>query len=538
MTNVVRTVIGEVVPIMLIEIKYIYVKENKMQKVIIATNIFSVYSFLHMCLKINCDEVSLEDFRNERKRIFEAEMSQAVGGKIVLTEEENKLNKILMQRKYSELDYWFHNPQHFNFSKHYFHYRNDIKNSKVYDIIRRMPKGGVLHLHSTLMMDAEYIVQLTYEDHLYACFEDGWIGWMFSRKVPKRTCSSKWTLIKDLRQAEGAKVLDDRIKKYFTMNTLDQNFLNADIDTLWRKFSLIHKSTKSLILYRPVLEKFLYDGFAKFYNDGVLFIELRSGVKALYELNGTKHEVLYTIKCMRDVAKRFEKKHPDFIGIKLIVTVKRSGNIDDIEQALNLSRSIKKYYPDIFAGFDLVGEENLGKPLLEYIPQLLKASEIWNMTYFFHAGETNWFGSTTDENIIDAILLGTKRIGHGNSLIRHPQLFELISSKHIGLEINVISNSILGLVRDIRLHPVATYLALGLPVVLSSDDPGVWGADPLSHDFYVTFVGAASRHADLRMLKQIALNSITYSVLDKYDRDRCKCVFEKRWQKFVKIILK
>lgn len=507
-----------------------------MKKVVIATNIFSLYSFLYMC-QINCSEVTLEVFYNEKKRILEAETSSAVGGKIVLTEEENKLNEILMERKYSELDYWYQNPQHFNFSKHYFHYRDEIQNSKVYDIVRRMPKGGVLHLHSTLMMDAEYMVQLTYEDYLYACFKDGWIGWKFSKKVPKKGCSSTWKLMKDIRQAEGAEVVDDRIKKYFTMYTLDEKFLNADINTHWHKFNLIHKSIKSLILYRPMLEKFLYDGFKKFYDDGALFIELRSGIKALYELNGTKHEVLYTIKCMKQVAKRFKKKYPDFIGIKLILTVRRSASLCDIDQALNLSRSIQKLYPTIFAGFDLVAQEDYGRPLLDYAPQLFKANKAMNLTYLFHAGETNWFGSTTDENIIDAILLGTKRLGHANSLIKHPQLFHLIATKDIGLEINVISNSVLGLVRDIRLHPVATYLALGLPVVLSSDNPGVWGADPLSHDFYVTFVGAASRHADLRMLKQIALNSITYSVLDKNQKDRCRCIFENRWKLFVESVL-
>lgn len=508
-------------------------KENKMKKMVIATNIFSFYGFFYIGFQVSSAQINLEDFNYKRKHIYEAEALMAVGSKITLTKKEHKLNKILMKRKYSELDYWFHNPQHYNFSKHYFHYRNEIKNSKVYNIIRRMPKGGVLHLHSTAMMDAEYMVKLTYVDHLYACFEDGWIGWVFSKTGPNNQCSNTWKLITDVRKTEGAEVFNRRIKKYFTMYTLDENFLNADINTFWDKFDLVHKTTHSLLLYRPVFEKFLYDSFTKFYNDGVLFMELRSGIKILYELNGTKHDGLYTIKCMQQVVKRFKKKHPDFIGIKLITTAHRNRNVHYVDQALKLTHSIQKHYPDIFAGFDLVAQEDLGKPLIDYVPQLLRAKKDWNLTYFSHAGETNWFGSPTDANIIDAILLGTKRIGHANSLIKHPYLFRRIAVEHIGLEINVISNAVLGLVRDIRLHPVATYLALGLPVVLSSDDPGVWGADPLSHDFYVTFVGAASRRADLRMLKQVALNSITYSSLNEIEKNRCRQVFKKRWQVFV-----
>lgn len=530
--------IGEEIYIMLLENKETYVKENKMKKVIIATNIFSLYGFFYVGVQVSGAKTRLEDFNNERKRIIAAEAAMAVGSEIILTEKEKKLNKILMKRKYSELDYWVLNPHHFNFSKHYFHYRDDIKNSKVYNIIRRMPKGGVLHLHTTLMMDAEYIVQLTYEDHLYACFENGWIGWMFSRTVPNNECSNTWKLIRDVRQAEGAEVVDNMIMKHFSMYTLDENFLNADVNSLWNTFHHVHKSTKSLLLYRPIFEKFLYDGFTKFFNDGVLFLELRYGVTALYELNGIKHDVLYTIKCMKRVVQRFKKGHPDFIGIKLIPTIRRNANVDDVDYALNLSLSIKKHYPDIFAGFDLVDQEDLGKPLIDYVPRLLKANEDSNLSYFFHAGETNWFGSTADENIVDAILLGTKRIGHANSLIKHPHLFNQITYHRIGLEINVISNVVLGLVRDIRLHPVATYLALGLPVVLSSDDPGVWGADPLSHDFYVTFVGAASKHADLRMLKQVASNSITYSALSNIEKIRCRKVFAKRWRQFVESVLR
>lgn len=523
MRNIVEKVIGGGV----------FTKENKMKQVVIATNIFCLYGFFYIGFQTSSAKLSISDFNNERIRIFETESSMAVGGKIILTKKENKLNNILMKRKYDELDYWFQNPQHFNFSKHYFHYRDEIKNSKVYNIIRRMPKGGVLHLHSSFMMDAEYMVRLTYDNHLYACFEDGYIRWVFSQIVPNDECSNTWKLINDVRQAETHEVLNNRIKKYFTMYTLDENFLNADINTLWNKFNLVHKSTKTLLLYRPVFEKFIYDALTKFYNDGVFFMELRSGIKTLYELNGTKYDLLFTIKCMKQVVKRFKQNHPDFIGIKLITTFRRNRNIDDINQALNQTYYIKKHFPYEFAGFDLVAQEDLGKPLINYARKLLKAKEDLNLNYFFHAGETNWFGSTTDENIIDAILLGTKRIGHANSLIKYPSLLKRIVDQRIGLEINVISNVVLGLVRDIRLHPVATYLALGLPVVLSSDDPGAWGADPVSHDFYVTFVGAASKHADLRLLKQLALNSITYSALSRVQKIRCYAVFRKRWQVFL-----
>jgi adenosine deaminase CECR1 len=69
-------------------------------------------------------------------------------------------------------------------------------------------------------------------------------------------------------------------------------------------------------------------------------------------------------------------------------------------------------------GFDLVGPENSLKPLIDYLEPLLKFKERQkelniDVPFIFHAGETLGDGSMADMNLYDAILLGTKRIGHG-----------------------------------------------------------------------------------------------------------------------------
>lgn len=124
------------------------------------------------------------------------------------------------------------------------------------------------------------------------------------------------------------------------------------------------------------------------------------------------------------------------------------------------------------------------------------------------------------------------------ALIKHPKLMDLVKSKKICLEISPISNQVLNLVKDLRNHPAGHFFARDLPVVISNDDPSFWGARALSYDFYEAFVGIMSSKADLRSLKQLALNSIVHSSLNDTEKNLAYQVWAARWRKFVRYIVK
>ena len=64
--------------------------------------------------------------------------------------------------------------------------------------------------------------------------------------------------------------------------------------------------------------------------------------------------------------------------------------VETIRDYVTLVTQLRSEYPEAVAGFDLVGQEDLGKPLKDIIDPLLTLSE-QNVTIpvFYHAGETS-----------------------------------------------------------------------------------------------------------------------------------------------------
>ena len=108
----------------------------------------------------------------------------------------------------------------------------------------------------------------------------------------------------------------------------------------------------------------------------------------------------------------------EFIGAKIIYTTVRVIAPERMEWYTKDVIALKQEFPHIIAGFDIVGDENVALPLTDYLPQLLAFNEEvktlgLDLPLLLHAGETLSDGGSPDNNMYDAILLGTKRIGHG-----------------------------------------------------------------------------------------------------------------------------
>lgn len=79
-------------------------------------------------------------------------------------------------------------------------------------------------------------------------------------------------------------------------------------------------------------------------------------------------------------------------------------------------------------------------------------------------------GTTTDGNLIDALLLNSKRIGHGFALARHPYIMQQMKARGVCVELCPISNEVLGLTSRISGHSMYQLLADNVHCTVSSDN--------------------------------------------------------------------
>ncbi|EFA00425.1 adenosine deaminase 2 [Tribolium castaneum] len=466
------------------------------------------------------------DYWSERAKLVTSDSSQAIGSSIILSPKEQEVNKILMNHKLKEYDDGFKNPRTFLPSIHFFKSKSGIEQSPVFDFIRKLPKGASLHSHDTALVSLDYLYNLTYRENLYGSVVKNRLQLHFFDKPP----TSDWELVADLRSRNTS--FDKFLKSQLSIIVDDPSSEYPSINDVWNRFAETFYTVFGLVAYRPVFQDYFYQTLKELYEDNVMYLEFRGLLPQVYELNGTVYNHVGVVQLYLETLQRFKCDYPDFHGARFIFAPSRNVDNKTVEDYVTITKELRQLFPDFVAGFDLVGQEDLGKPLVDFIPQLLELAET-DTRFFFHAGETDWGGTSTDLNVFDAVLLNTTRIGHGFALVKHPKILEEVKKRQIAIEISPISNQVLKLVDDLRNHPGAFLVKSGFPVVITCDDPTFWGAKALSYDWYLAFMGFGGREGDLRLLKQLALNSLEFSAMAEDEKCDALAKWEEQWEVFL-----
>ncbi|KAF7658195.1 hypothetical protein LDENG_00015870 [Lucifuga dentata] len=443
----------------------------------------------------------------QREMLMHQEASRQTGGQVMLTAAEQRLDAYLHHLKKQEMSAALFPP-----ALHFFKAKPLIQKSAIFRLLQKMPKGAALHIHKSSLVSADWLVKnATYRPNCYICFTwDHSVRFLFSERQPfPRWDCFYWQLLRNLRaQAEDLTKFDNSLMQHLTLFTGDPDTAYPSQDIVWEKFEKVFIAAAGLLMHAPVLRDYFYKGLEELHQDNIMYLELRSGLSRTYELDGTIHDKIWTLKMFQEVTKKFTAEHADFLGARIIISVHRALSVSEVKAAVKEAIQMQKDFPDVVAGFDMVGREDSGRPLWYFREALSLPSDLGvTLPYFFHAGETDDEGTDVDQNILDALLFNTTRIGHGYALAHHPVAKELSRKGNVAVELCPISNQVLKLVSDLRNHPAAILMSEGHPMVISSDDPSLFGTTGLSYDFYQAFVGIGGLKANLGTLKELAVNS-------------------------------
>ncbi len=472
-----------------------------------------------------------EEYLTQRNELLNQDSLLAFDSQVQLTVRERALDQKFQNLRDGMIkEYLAQN--FFPPSNSFYLSKSHIEQTKLFNFFKLMPKGGILHLHSSALGDARWIVNRSMkEPNCYVYwFNDndqyikGEIKFFNPDGVPPGFQSAQ------LLNSRNPEFYDELID----LLTFDHEIARDSVD-IWSEFEKIFQRLHGFTHFRSVYKDYHRAAFDSLWVDGVHHVEIRSLLNGgLYDLVHSRdyYDSDSMVNYLQEVKADMQRDHPEFT-LKLVYTSLRFRSEKKIKEQIINAFELRKRHPDLVVGFDLVAKEDDGHTTLFFLNNWLELDSLEqsygiDLPLYLHDGETDWYSI---KNLYDAVLLRSKRIGHGFNLNHFPGLQELVKERDICIEVSPLSNQILGYVSDLRVHPGSYMLRRGIQVAISSDDPGIFGYNGLSYDFWSI---ALAWELDLQAIKKLALNSLEYSSLNHEEKKKALKHWNLQWDKFVR----
>lgn len=462
-------------------------------------------------------ELNRSDYDAKRNRMLKQDRAYHFTVDVPeLTDDEHLVNRKLKEMR-DELVQEDHSPMLLDF----FEGKKVVQDSNLHKFFQKMPKGGHLHVHIEATISMEDFMNFTRADFVYYNMEENKL-----KTAPKGVKEPGYQKCNTLRKTWNREGTFDG----YLVNKLllqPEEIASRESRKIWDGFQYKFMLNDGVIHYHKFYKAGLLAYYQQAVKEGISIVEVRHASGIIF---GDDQEFLSykdEFELYQSVIDEIRKDNPDFELRVIVVAFKALGKEHVNEQLRSYQFAMDNGY-DFVTGFDLVNEEESTEPIYSFVDDMLDAMKGYpDFSFYFHAGES---ANRHNENLYDAILLGTKRIGHGINIALHPHLMQIVRERNIGYEICPISNFILGYTLDMRWHPARILMANGIAVTISSDDPTFWNYQGLALDF--TYAAVAWQ-LDLKDVKQLAINSIKQSSIKDHQKEHLLSKFFKDWQRFI-----
>lgn len=467
----------------------------------------------------------LADYQKRREELKRREVALSFENKLKSTaiSKEEKVDKILQTwKKHDEDNLFAPEPTREGWGgqrhrrlagDHFLSNKDLIDRSRVFWMARKLPKGAHLHIHfnaclqpHVLLNIASKMEQMYMTSDLPLLAADGYRNYKRAKiqfSIMTLPASTGNLFDPNYRDRNGAMKFKDFLREFPEhyhphqvesqrkkdgLEWLQEKLIfreeeaHGPLQTVagaWEEFNMRTQMMKGLFNYETAYREYTRKCLEDFMADNIQYAEIRPNfmdTNQVWTDDGTrKINNVGIMEMIIEEYQEFQKNGGRFGGMKVIYCCPRSWPRDKVATGLKECLEFKKKWPRWIAGFDLVGEEGAGHVLKTFVPEFLRFQEECReagveIPFLFHCGETLNSGSETDDNLLDALLLGAKRIGHAFSLARHPYLMERMKQAGVCLELCPISNEVLGLTPRVNGHAMYSLLANNVHCTVNSDN--------------------------------------------------------------------
>ncbi len=319
---------------------------------------------------------------------------------------------------------------------------NDLLN-----IFRKMPKMGLLHMHTSASQQTEWIIcALADNDYKAVPYvilgqDPGKRGKLtFSR--PDGTENIDYAAVTkenldDQKYYENVLKPKDGFDKYTTLHEELTDLLSfgsdriSSVKNIRDEFNNIFTRTDDLFCNRLFYKDYYTNSFKILTDDNIEYLELRAEFGKFNEPSDSETEFLDILKEAENAAAEYAMASGKYFKLRVILCGNRSRDckFDILKKMLKAAEwANNAKYSDMVIGFDIISGE--GSSASENIySKFIINSDIYNyINFYLHNNETGW---DLNMNMADAILLSNRRVGHGFGLHTFPALTDnLVFEKH------------------------------------------------------------------------------------------------------------